>query len=82
MNNISFTREPAVWISIIMAGINIFILAGVVAMSAQLQGAILTFLNFIAGAVVIRSQVFAPKSKDGDKLVAVQYAGQKIESVK
>jgi len=26
--------------------------------------------------------VFAPKSKDGDKLVAVQYAGGQVEAVK
>jgi len=81
MGNISFTREPAVWVSIIMAGLNIAVMAGL-PVSAELKGAILVFLNFVAGAVVIRSQVFAPKSKDGDKLVAVQYAGGQVEAVK
>ncbi len=77
----SFNREPALWLGAIQAAIGLAVVVFGVKLSAEQVGSIMAFAAAI-GALIVRANVFSPKSKDGDKLVAVQYEGQPPESVK
>jgi hypothetical protein len=82
-------REPVVIIEaikeLVRSGLTAMIAFGVWKMTQEQMGIVLIFVSAALGLVAtifVRSQVFAPTSKDGDKLVAVQYEGQPVEPVK
>lgn len=82
-------REPVAIVEaikeLVRSGLTALIAFGVWKMTQEQMGIVLIFVSALLGAVsviFVRSQVFAPVSKGGDKLVAVQYDGQKIEPVK
>jgi hypothetical protein len=78
--NFTFTREPAVYISVIAAILNAAVLFGL-KISPDQKTAIMTVITLASG-IWIRSQVFAPKSQDGAPLVGVKYEGGTIQPVK
>jgi hypothetical protein len=80
MANISFSREPAVWIAVIKAGLYAGAHFGLQVTPDQLLG-IIAFCETV-GATIQRNVSFAPVSKDGAKLEEVKYVGSAPEAVK
>lgn len=78
--NFSFAREPGAWVEVIKLGLLAGITFGLHVTPEQLL-AIVAFLGGVS-VLVTRSQTFAPVSRGGDKLEAVKYVGQPVESVK
>lgn len=78
--NWSFKREPAAWVNLIEVGLTAAAAFGLNLTPAQIV-AVLGVVKVI-GTLVVRDNVFAPVSKDGDKLEAVKYEGQAVEAVK
>ena len=69
---------------IIIQGLNTLILFNVFSMTGEQTAAVNVLAGLLlgfVGSLFVRSKVFAPTSKDGDKIVAVQYAGQVSQAV-
>ena len=80
MANISFSREPALWIAVIKAGLYAGALFGLKVTTEQMAG--IVFFCEAIGATIQRNVSFAPVSKDGAKLEEVKYVGSAPEPVK
>jgi hypothetical protein len=76
----SFSREPALYLALLQAIIGLVVGFGVNLTNEQM-GMMMAVAAALA-AIVVRQNVFAPTSKEGDKLVSVQYDGQSPEPVK
>lgn len=79
LKSIAFSHEPAMWLAAIQALIGLIVGFGVPLTSEQV-GLIMAFCAAIGG-LIVRQKVFAPTSKEGDKLEAVKYENQPIQSV-
>lgn len=79
MGKWTFKQEPAAWVGTIKA----ILVAGMafgLNMTGDQLGVVVLALEAIGG-LLIRQNVFAPVSKDGDQLEKVKYEGQPIENV-
>lgn len=75
---LSFRREPAAWIELIKVMIACGMAFGL-NVSAEQLAAIVTTLGVI-GTLIVRENVYAPTSQNGDRLELVKYEGQPIQS--
>jgi hypothetical protein len=75
-----FRREPVVWVAALKAILYAALLFRP-RITLEQFGAIWAAMETLS-AVIVRRSVFAPTSRDGDRLEAVKYEGQAIQSVK
>lgn len=79
MGKLSFSREPVIWVAAIKAIIYVLLLI-FTQLTVDRVLAIVAVVEPLS-ALIVRQKVYAPVSKDGDKLEAVKYANQPLESV-
>ena len=84
-----FDRNPVTIVEaikqLIVQGLNTLLLFKVFEWTTEQTAAVNILVGLFvafAGALFVRSKVFAPTSKDGAPLEAVKYEGQPIENVK
>ena len=64
--NLSFSREPAVWLGLIQAGLALGVGFGL-HLTTEQMGLIMAFAATV-GAVIVRANVYAPVDKAGDPI--------------